>query len=106
MDSPQLVTLSIGGNDAGLGAILNACVYQWWPFTQCDNILQEAKDKINSPEYTKGLTDVLNAIFAKMDQGSWARVYWVGYARFFSKYSSSRVSFYNQSLFLTEARHG
>ena len=30
LKSPQMVTLSVGGNDADFAAVLNWCVHQWF----------------------------------------------------------------------------
>ena len=84
MQSSQLVTLSAGGNDANLATILNYCIYQWatWWWPTCDGQLSSANETINDAKYTTGLTNLINAITPKL-QGSNARVYWVGYPRFF-----------------------
>lgn len=87
LKSPQMVTLSIGGNDAGLASILNWCIYQWFApslWNNCDNVLKTSRDTINSDTYTNDLTDLIEGIKTKMQNPS-SRIYWIGYNKFFGK---------------------
>lgn len=83
MQQSQLVTLSAGGNDAQLATILNYCVYQWSAMggETCDEKLTSAENTIDSDQYTQDMKDLMAAIIPKLD-GSYARIYWTGYERF------------------------
>lgn len=88
LKSPQMVTLSAGGNDAGLASILNYCIYQWFApslWDTCENVLKRSRDTVNSDGYTKGLTDLINGIKGKMRDSS-NRIYWVAYNKFWGKF--------------------
>lgn len=90
LKSPQLVTLSAGGNDAELASILNWCIYQWRApsiWDSCDNVLKHSRDTVNKDTYTKDLTDLINGIKGKMRNPS-NRIYWIGYAKFWGKICS------------------
>jgi lysophospholipase L1-like esterase len=86
LKSPQMVTLSVGGNDAEFATVLNYCVYQWMVvfWYSCDSALRDARDKINSAAYTTDLTNLISAIKGKMKHPS-NRIYWVGYGKYFGE---------------------
>jgi len=86
LKSPQMVTLSAGGNDADFATVLNYCVYQWMVvfWYSCDNALQDTQDKINSAAYTTDLTNLISAIKGRMKHPS-NRIYWVGYGKYFGE---------------------
>ena len=79
----QMATLSVGGNDANLKEILHACIYQWNkdPTLDCDKTLDESQKTIDSPQFSKNLDDVLNALKGAMASSD-AKIYWTGYSHF------------------------
>ncbi|KAI9671168.1 MAG: hypothetical protein M1817_003675 [Caeruleum heppii] len=83
LKSPQLVTISGGGNDADLANVLNYCVYQWsaiflW---SCEGILADARAKIEHESFSKNMDTLLTAVKGRLNHPS-NRIYWIGYARF------------------------
>lgn len=82
LKSPQMVTLTAGGNNADLLTILNYCVYMWltqWWWT-CDwynSVLSSSRDLVNDKQYSQNLKDLLTAIKPKL-QGPNSRIFWVG----------------------------
>jgi lysophospholipase L1-like esterase len=83
LNSPQLVTVSAGGNDADLSTILNYCVYQWaaFRFWSCERILSDAKNKIESADFSKNIDNLLGAIKGKLRDND-SRIYYTGYSKF------------------------
>ncbi|POS70389.1 kinetoplastid membrane protein 11 [Diaporthe helianthi] len=76
----DLITVSSGGNDVGLSAILNACVFQWNPFKNCENEMQATLEAIRNT--LPGNLDKLYAGLAdKINTGR--KIYVTGYATFF-----------------------
>jgi hypothetical protein len=76
----DLITVSAGGNDVGLSDILNACVFQWNPFRNCDDEMQNTLDAIQGT--LPGNLDKLYAGLAdKINPGR--KIYVTGYATFF-----------------------
>ncbi|KAK2009874.1 SGNH hydrolase [Colletotrichum eremochloae] len=76
----DVITVSAGGNDVGLGDLLNACVYQWNPFTSCPKELQKSLDLIQ--DVLPGNLDRLYAgLKDKVKPGR--KIYVTGYATFF-----------------------
>ena len=46
-DDQQVITMTAGGNDVGLADILNACVFQWWPFSSgCHQVIETSRKLI------------------------------------------------------------
>lgn len=80
---PQMVTLTIGGNDANLKDILRACIYQWNRDVQldCDKTLAASQAAIDAPSFASNFDDLLNALKPKLADAS-SRIYWTGYAHF------------------------
>ncbi|KAF2200638.1 SGNH hydrolase [Delitschia confertaspora ATCC 74209] len=79
--NPDLVTMSIGGNDVGFVDLLDRCVYRFKDVKgcagcnlprlfkdDCSGDCQEAIDgvraKINGPEFSQGLTSAIKSVFA------------------------------------------
>ncbi|KKY38524.1 putative esterase family protein [Diaporthe ampelina] len=76
----DLITVSAGGNDVGLSDILNACVFQWNPFRNCEDEMQNTLNLIrdtlpgNLDKLYTGLADKIN---------TGRKIYVTGYATFF-----------------------
>ena len=93
----QLITLSSGGNDVGLSALLDACVFQWSiPGTtaKCETQLKKTEDLIS-----KTLRGNLDKLYAavKPKLASGAKAYVTGYAKFFGQYlSGSQIQWKSQ----------
>lgn len=98
-DSPALVVMTSGGNNAGFGHIVDVCIYHSDPqhdygeaygddtdkTGDCAKALNDASDYINNPDkmandLTRTLSDVLNAPASKNPD---FLLYLTGYARFF-----------------------
>jgi lysophospholipase L1-like esterase len=76
----DLITVSAGGNDVGLSDILNACVFQWNPFRNCEDEMQASLNAIR--DTLPGNLDKLYAGLAdKINTGR--KIYVTGYAAFF-----------------------
>ncbi|KAI9711679.1 MAG: hypothetical protein M1812_007112 [Candelaria pacifica] len=83
LDKPQMVTLTAGGNDVGLTEILNQCIYQWGgKSNQCENALVASEKSIDSTDFASNLDRMLRGVQAKLADKD-ARIYYVGYAKFF-----------------------
>ncbi len=80
---PQMVTLTIGGNDANLKDILHACIYQWNkdPTLDCDATLAASQAAIDAPSFASNFDNLLNALKPKL-AGADSKIYWTGYAHF------------------------
>jgi hypothetical protein len=81
-------TLSIGGNDVDFARVLDACLFRFWPATDCNTALTDAQTKIDN--IGGALHDTYNAIFAARaagdaDRPEDFRLYVSGYARFFNE---------------------
>ena len=64
----DLATVTAGGNDINFAGILNSCVFQWqfWGSPkQCDEILNDSMDLVNSAQFSSDLDDMLRAIKRK-----------------------------------------
>jgi|SRR2546423_1021799 len=47
----QIVTLTVGGNEVGFFAVLNECIYKWWPFSTCEKEWQRSRSLIESSDF-------------------------------------------------------
>ncbi|GAM42228.1 ankyrin repeat-containing protein [Talaromyces pinophilus] len=81
MDMVELLRPHLSQLDISTSGILNHASKPGFA-RGCDQQLQDARDKVNSPDYVQGLTDLINAVKSKMDDPS-NRIYWVGYNKFF-----------------------
>ncbi|KAL9593257.1 MAG: hypothetical protein Q9219_007626, partial [cf. Caloplaca sp. 3 TL-2023] len=109
--SLDLVTLTIGGNDAKLSDVLHACIYQWNkdPKLDCDKTLSEVGDIIEDPKFAANYDRLLQDLAKKL-KGD-AKIYFTGYSRFWdaSTDACDKVTWafkYNYGLrqYLTQAR--
>ncbi|EDN10312.1 predicted protein [Histoplasma mississippiense (nom. inval.)] len=82
----DLVTLSIGGNDAGFFDILNACVYRFYGTRSgnCSEQLEKSKKLISSDEFADAYHKTLINILAK-GNGPHFRLLTLGYSPFFDE---------------------
>lgn len=83
LKNPQMVTLTVGGNDAKLKDILAACIYNWNkdPQLDCDKTLAESQKTIDSTNFSKNFDDLMKALKAKMKNKD-SKIYWTGYSHF------------------------
>jgi lysophospholipase L1-like esterase len=67
--SPELVILTIGGNDAGFSDIVKSCVLglEILNFKTCDQALEAGKNVVIGPTFQKQLFEVWNKIFDKLE---------------------------------------
>ena len=67
----QMITISAGGNDAGLIDVLNDCVYRFkGPFSgKCDTTLSNVQSTIASSDLDSSLDGVINAAKSKLAPG-------------------------------------
>ena len=80
--------LSLGGNDLGFFAVMNACVFRFYSFYSgtCDTALQNAHEQIQSPEFEQRLQMVVVEMLDKVhwEKQPWFTITVTGYARFFN----------------------
>ena len=67
----QLITISAGGNDAGLIDVLNDCVYRFkGPFSgDCDTTLENVQNTIAGDALDSSLDSLINAAKSKLAAG-------------------------------------
>lgn len=85
-DEQQVITMTAGGNDVGLADILNACVFQWWPFSSgCHQAIETSRELIEG-SFSADLVKLLKAVTPKLsrDPTNPGRLYVIGYADFFN----------------------
>ncbi|MDI1488653.1 MAG: hypothetical protein OHK93_007928 [Ramalina farinacea] len=85
-DDQQVITMTVGGNDVGLADILNACVFQWWPFSSgCHQAIETSRELIEGG-FSADLVQLLKAITPKLsrDPTNPGKLYVIGYADFFN----------------------
>ena len=76
----DLITVTVGGNEADFFVVLNECVYQWRPFSTCMKEIARARTLIESGDFIGKYSDM-----ARVIRGSTTmRVALTGYARFFN----------------------
>lgn len=82
---PQMVTLTIGGNDANLKGILHACIYQFNReiLLDCDGTLAASQATINAASFASNFDDLLNALRPKLASVN-SKIYWTGYGHFWN----------------------
>ncbi|TDZ68230.1 Lipase 1 [Colletotrichum trifolii] len=87
----DFITVSTGGNDVGLTSILNSCIFQWNPFTDCEKDLRKSADKIRD-KLPGNLDSLYSALKTKVKPGR--KIYVTGYAQFFDNSTTAcdRVS--------------
>ncbi|KAI1772477.1 SGNH hydrolase [Hypoxylon cercidicola] len=80
--------LSVGGNDLGFFAVMNACVFRFYNFYSgtCESALADTQAQIESDEFEQRLqvviTEILDAV--RWEKKPWFFVTITGYARFFN----------------------
>lgn len=64
----QMITISSGGNDAGLSRIINDCVYTWRAMFSgdCNNSLDKAQSVMESDKFTSNLDTLLDTAKSKL----------------------------------------
>lgn len=109
--SLDLVTLTIGGNDAKLSDVLHACIYQWNkdPKLDCDKTLSEVEGIISNPQFATNYDRLLQALVKKLRDD--AKIYFTSYSRFWdaSTNACDKVTWafkynYGNRQYLTQAR--
>ncbi|RMZ73071.1 esterase [Pyrenophora seminiperda CCB06] len=125
LNNPDMVTLSIGGNDVGFVDLMDRCVYRfyqsnvnacrgchWFWFDDCSRDCQSAidgvRDKINAQAFVDGLTDAIKSVFQNAPR---TKLYVTGYPAFWNADTDAcdKVSFklncpHNYVLPLTKER--
>lgn len=93
----QVITLTIGGNEVDFFEIVNACVYQWATFANCQAAIDRSRSAIESEYFRKNLEKLVKAIVNDMEAG--ARLLVTGYAKFFNEKTTQcdHVSFSRKS---------
>ncbi|KAI4687260.1 hypothetical protein J4E81_008108 [Alternaria sp. BMP 2799] len=93
---PQLVTLSIGGNDVGFSYLLDQCVYRFWDFwcngcdsspdcsEDCAKAITQVRDRIDgvNGNFPDDLRETIKAIF---ENAPGTNLFITGYPRFFNQ---------------------
>ena len=78
----QLVTLTVGGNEADFFAVLNECIHQWRPISSCDKEWRKSRSLIESTEFIDNYGKLVKGAVQNLKPG--ARLFITGYARFFN----------------------
>jgi len=83
IERSDVITITVGGNEVHFFAVLNACVYQWLPFSTCEREVAEARALIES----RGLIHKIDAVISESvkKKRSDALLFVTGYARFFNE---------------------
>ncbi|KAI1403966.1 SGNH hydrolase [Hypoxylon fuscum] len=80
--------LSVGGNDLGFFAVMNACVFRFYNFYSgtCEAALANAQAQIESDQFEQRLQIVIMEILDKVrwEKKPWFFITVTGYARFFN----------------------
>ncbi|KAL7626963.1 hypothetical protein AAE478_003738 [Parahypoxylon ruwenzoriense] len=80
--------LSIGGNDLGFFAVMNACIFRFYNFYSgtCEAALENTRAEIESDEFENRLEIVIMEILDKVrwEKKPWFFITVTGYARFFN----------------------
>lgn len=87
----DLVTVTVGGNEIDFFAVLNACVYRFYPVGDCDAELVRARQHVQSEKFLRDMTEMVKSIKVKAG----GRLLLTGYARFFNEWTEwcDRISF-------------
>lgn len=88
----DMVTLSIGGNDLGIEAILDGCIFQFSGSSSpvCTESIAAAKTAISSAQFEIDWTNLINAILGKLSISVSNAIFVAGYTNFFSEDLSSQ----------------
>jgi GDSL-like Lipase/Acylhydrolase family len=100
----DLVTLTVGGNEADFFRVLNECVYQWHPLRTCEAELRTSRRVIESSRFGESYAKMVRLGVHRMKPAG--RLLVTGYATFFNEDTSGcdRISFSkrNPEQFLTQ----
>jgi len=89
--TPQIATLSIGGNDIDLKGLIFNCIFQFWPTMSCEDQRALSWSKLNSPNLANNIKAVIDKAMAKGQSGSVGqdfRLYVTGYGQMFNATTS------------------
>jgi lysophospholipase L1-like esterase len=86
-DNLDVITVSAGGNDVGLGDVLDACIFQWrhGNSIRCEKTLNRSQELIDTVLAPNTAT-LLDSLLTKLSPSG--RVYYPGYAQFFGESES------------------
>jgi lysophospholipase L1-like esterase len=79
----DLVTLTVGGNEADFFSVLNECVYQWQPLHTCQAELQTSRRFIESSRFGENYAKMVKLGLQRMKPNG--RLLVTGYATFFNE---------------------
>jgi lysophospholipase L1-like esterase len=79
----DLVTLTVGGNEADFFSVLNECVYQWHPLRTCEAELQTSRRLIESSRFGDSYAKMVKLGLQRMKPNG--RLLVTGYAMFFNE---------------------
>jgi hypothetical protein len=85
-DGVQVITMTAGDNDAGFSDILIDCVFGVNPESECDILLSDARNLMQSDVFRSNIASLLSAAISKLGENG--RVYYAGYAPFFDTTST------------------
>lgn len=83
IEKSDVVTITVGGNEVHFFSVLNACIYQWLPFSSCEREIAEARALIESQSLIAKIDAVISESVKRMRPGALLLV--TGYARFFNE---------------------
>lgn len=87
--APEFVTITMGGNDIGILNLILTCIlsFKLWGM-DCEAVIQNGHDTINSQQFKDDLNGLIKAIVDKgrgTNAGERFKVFVVGYAQFFNQ---------------------
>ncbi|RVX73298.1 hypothetical protein B0A52_02940 [Exophiala mesophila] len=86
MGNPDLVTITVGGNEISFFAILNACIYHWLPANPCDEEVAGARALIESSSLLDHYSELISATLRHLPPHGLLLI--TGYAQFFNDQTS------------------
>ncbi|EPE35691.1 SGNH hydrolase [Glarea lozoyensis ATCC 20868] len=87
--NPQVVSLSVSGNDVGFGDVVNNCLYHWFGYHECDKYLNKSTEIIRNETNLVGMKLIvtLTQILSNLRQtkhGKHVQLYVTAYPRFWN----------------------
>jgi hypothetical protein len=83
IEKSDVITITVGGNEVHFFSVLNACIYQWLPFSTCEKEIAGARALIESQSLISRIDAVISESVKRMRPGALLLV--TGYARFFNE---------------------
>lgn len=85
IEKSDVITMTVGGNEVHFFSVLNACIYQWLPFSSCEREVAEARALIESRSLIYKIDAVISESVKRMRSDALLLV--TGYAKFFNEHT-------------------